>query len=109
MFKLLLLVLLIIIIFPILRLIIAIWGATRKFKKQYNDFTSGSDTHYNRGFNHRNTTKKRKKIFSKEVGEYVEFEEIKTNETHTGSTTEKTRETYHESQISDAQFEDIKE
>lgn len=108
MFKFLLLLLLFIIIFPILRFIIAIWGASRRFKKQYKDFASSGNTHSDGEYNHRTSFRKRKKIFSKEDGDYVEFEEIKVEESSFTSSSETTEETYDEPQISDAKFEEIK-
>lgn len=108
MFKILLLILLFIIIFPLLRFIIAIWGASRRFKKQYKDFASSGSSHSNGGYYQRSTFRKRKKIFSEEDGEYVEFEEIKVDKSSVTGTSEESEETYNESQISDAKFEDIK-
>lgn len=108
MFKFLFLILLFIIIFPILRFIIAIWGASRRFKKQYKDFASGGGPRSNGEYYKRSTFSKRKKIFSKEDGEYVEFEEIKIEKSSVTSTSGETEETYDEPQISDAKFEEIK-
>lgn len=108
MFKFLLLILLFIIIFPILRLILSVWGATRRFKKQYKDFASGRETGSTGGFYQRSAFRKRKKIFTKEDGEYVEFEEIQVEKTTVTDNSEVKEESYNESQITDAKFEDIK-
>lgn len=68
----------------------------------------------NQGFNQKSakrqqSNRRRHKVYSRGEGEYVSFEEIITDRTTTTSDKGRTTRTYSESQISDAEFEDIKD
>ncbi|MFI3239030.1 MAG: DUF4834 family protein [Bacteroidales bacterium] len=107
-------ILFIFIVLPIIRILIAVFSATHKIKKQYNQQSqtgANSDTRgggYYRG-NSQQQHQQRRKQFSQSDGEYVDFEEIPTEESipvdHSKQNSSK--RTKEESQISDAQFEEI--
>lgn len=106
-----LLIVLLFILYPVFRVILTIWSTTRKFKKQYRDFTGGANQSANQNNAQHNQPyhSQRKKVFDNSDGEYVDFEEIKVEESNDKTNQNSPNaDNYSESQISDATFEEIK-
>ncbi|MEF9923917.1 MAG: DUF4834 family protein [Muribaculaceae bacterium] len=114
MFNILLLLLIFFIIFPLFRVIFAVWKTAHGLKKQYNDFTGANNqSSQRRGASNRPadySEAQRKKVFDKGDGEYVEFEDIKIEKSNFESTEPPKHDTESpsEPQITDATFEEIK-
>lgn len=94
----------------VIRLLFALFSATNKVKKQYREQsqsgTNGANS-YRGGYG---AEQPRRKQFNQNEGEYVEFEEIPTSEstnTQEPKRPNTTRAPKQESQISDAQYEEI--
>lgn len=80
----------------------------RKFKKSFQNKTQG------RAENRQSQSEpqpQRKKVYSQDVGEYVSFEEIKVDESEQRAEPKKRPERRYDSepQITDAEFEEIKD
>lgn len=115
MIKLLIILFLILVIWPIVKVLYYLFSARKfarqqqeAFRKAYSRSADGSDSdHYGGGDNQRHRGRKRK-IFSKADGEYVDFEEI-SSDTTIGEEASATSGTYtREDQVSDAEWTDIK-
>lgn len=98
----------------LIRPIFRLWLTVRHAQKQANDFfrsASGNEsTDYNRDYRSRQSRNRRRsgKKIDPNVGEYVDFEEVSVYN-HTSSTdTVKDVKFTPESQIEDAEWEDIK-
>lgn len=99
------------ILWPVIKAVYAV----NKARNQARDFFNQARTGYNQGYNpnaerpggwSRNADSVRPKIFTRDMGEYVDFEEIE-GSASTGETTY-TRTSYSsESFVSDAEWEDI--
>ena len=101
---------LLLILVPILRLV----GAFFRFRNRMRQTMSGFAGNSNQGFSQKSakkqqTSRRRRKVYPRDEGEYVSFEEIITDRTTTTSDTGRSTKIYSESQISDAEFEEIKE
>ncbi|HBI58340.1 MAG: DUF4834 family protein [Duncaniella sp.] len=104
-----------IILFFILWPVIKTAYAVHKARNQARDFFNQARTGYNQGYNQynerpggwsRNAAAMRPKIFTRDMGEYIDFEEIDSSPS-TGETSN-TRTSYSsESFVSDAEWEDI--
>lgn len=80
----------------------------RQFGGSASGFARETQNDAPRSRSRKYSARKRKKIAS-DVGEYVEFEEIREYRPHTGSSGESPRVHYEvEQQISDAEWEDIR-
>ena len=115
-------VLLIIIIFYLLRNLIArlfphfvMWLMKRQLKKQMGDAFAGGQQGGRRGspfggtpYSDQPQQRKKGKIFGKDVGEYVEFEEVSVYQSSDGQQTETHIKYKEESQISDADWEEVR-
>lgn len=98
------LVILFIIFWPVIRVFLAIRRATREARRAFSGRQStGERSHRADTSGHR----KRRKVFSRNEGEYVEFEEVTvTEERKSSNGTSKT--TVKESQVEDAEWEDVR-
>lgn len=104
-FGFLLLVLLFIILKPLIRVIWTVWKAMRQVKNMNAD-ASRQQSH--RPGNNR--PRRKKKIFQRDEGEYVDFEEIEVTETRSTDTAGNRRYTGSrpaDSRVTDAEWEDI--
>jgi len=115
MFKLLIIFFLIsFVIWPIAKVLYYLFNARKfarqqqeAFRKAYSRSAEDSASNYYEGGNRQNHSRK-KKIFSKTDGEYVDFEEI-SSETTIGEKTSATSDKYiREDQVSDAEWTEIK-
>ncbi|MDD2962142.1 MAG: DUF4834 family protein [Muribaculaceae bacterium] len=94
------------VLFPIAKLLIKIWGASRQFKKQFSDFSQQANPFSNAETQsqHTRSTQRRSKIFSSSEGEYVDFEEVKT-EREVEAVND--NESYKDDRITDVKFTEI--
>lgn len=115
----LLLILIIIVLWPLLRGVYTLY----KLRSQTRDFFNSAsrpggspfsgdygdyDAPRERPGGWSRTTPPRPKIFTREVGEYVEFEELEGKFTDAGSDSADSKSYRYESHITDAEWEDIK-
>lgn len=98
--------LLVVILVPLLRIFAAAYNLRRRFKQATGQFRERQGGN---GSQRQQTQKE--KIFTKDVGEYVAFEEIKIDEGESSRRREAAgacREVKAESQITDVEFEELK-
>jgi hypothetical protein len=95
------------IISPILRVALTINRAKRQARDFFGAYNNmgGREEYY--GQNQEPEQNVNKKKIDKNVGEYVEFEELSASETTTTANSTSTR-VYHESQVTDVEWEDVK-
>ena len=99
--------LVVVILFPLARILIAAYNLRRRFTNATKEFRGRR----NSGGNTRATARQKEKIFTKDVGEYVAFEEIKVDESeasHRSAAAGAYRDIKVESQITDVEFEELK-
>lgn len=102
------------IVWPIVRVFYYLYNARKfarqqqeAFRKAYSRATEGSGSNYEP--DSRQNQSRKKKVFSKTDGEYVDFEEISCETTTIGTETSATSDTYiREDQVSDAEWTEIK-
>lgn len=106
----LLILLLFFLLFPyIIKLILKLvaYSYKRKFTKFANQYTNGQQAgNYNSQAQQEKHHKRRRKIFDKNDGEYVNFEEIQEERTVTPSDNDRT---FVDDRITDVKFEEIKD
>lgn len=97
------LALIIFILWPIIRIAIALFSASRRARKAFTD-------QYQQQYRQQaqSQPKQRKKFFSSDEGEYVDFEEISATATPSGTASQRHDSPAVEPQISDAEWEEIK-
>ena len=101
------LLLLVVILVPLLRIFTAAYNLRRRFKQATGQFRERQG----RNGSQRQQQTQKEKIFTKDVGEYVAFEEIKIGEDEFSRRREAAgsyREVKAESQITDVEFEELK-
>lgn len=99
--------LLVVILVPLLRIFTAAYNLRRRFKQATGQFRERQGGN---GSQRQQQTRK-EKIFTKDIGEYVAFEEIKIDEDEFSRRREAAgsyREVKAESQITDVEFEELK-
>lgn len=87
----------------------------REAREAFQQGVSGAAYGYGRNDNGRNggrrrreaPKKARRKVFTRDMGEYVAFDEIKVEQTSTSEIGETSRSTVTESQVTDVEWEDL--
>ncbi len=98
-FFLLIIALLFFILWPVLRLLFAVKSATSRARQAFTGQQQRQQEPQ---------TQTRKKVFTREDGEYVDFEDIAVSSTSSSRNASRSDNFTPESQISDAEWEDIK-
>lgn len=106
-FGFLLLVALFFLLRPLIRVVWTVWRTMRQMRDMQNNASSGARTR--RDSSSRRHARPREKVFRRDEGEYVEFEEITVEEaTAPGNKTAAGGESSrHEPRVTDAEWEDI--
>lgn len=100
--------LLVVIILPLMRIVIAAYNLRRRFKKAAEGFRGRQETN---GNTNDRSQQNREKVFTKDIGEYVAFEEIAVEEeedTRRRTSNSSYNNVKVESQITDVEFEELK-
>lgn len=106
------LLILIFILIPIGRVFLAVYKAKRQTQRmweQYNNNAQAFRRQYqqrSRGYSQPDQPQPKKKKIGRDVGEYVDFEEIAGSST-TQTEQSNTHKEYHEQQVTDAEWEEI--
>ena len=94
------------IILPILKLVIRVFSATRRMKKEFASYNQQAREEYQRQSSYyNNQSQEKRKKFSKADGEYIQFEEIIEERT----IIEEDYANYPNDRVSDVKYEDIKD
>ena len=96
--------------FTVLRFMFGVWRQTRNFRNTFHQFTNAANNA------EQASSGKRSKKFAKTDGEYVDFEEVTDTQSQPSqhydaaadAAADATAEAGRESQISDAEYEEIK-
>lgn len=107
-FAFLIIVVLLLILVPIFRVGLTVWNLKRKMTRQFRN-AAGDNGAFREGKRAAEAAgaPTRRKVFSKDDGEYVAFEEITVEETVGGRVCPQPDNVREEPRISDAQFEEI--
>lgn len=95
--------------FTVLRFVLGVWRQTRNFRNTFHQFTNAANNA------EQASSGKRNKKFAKTDGEYVDFEEVTDAQSQpsqhhdaAADTADAAADAARESQISDAEYEEIK-
>ena len=94
--------------FTVLRFVFGVWRHTRNFRNAFHQFTNAANNA------EQASSGKRSKKFAKTDGEYVDFEEVPDTQSQpsqhhdAADDTDAAADAARESQISDAEYEEIK-
>ena len=94
--------------FTVLRFVLGVWRQTRNFRNTFHQFTNAANNA------EQASSGKRSKKFAKTDGEYVDFEEVTDAQSQpsqhhdAADDTDAAADAARESQISDAEYEEIK-